>query len=213
MTLNGIDISHHNWSVIKIYGAAWLQKMARENFVIMKLTEGITFDDPKAAAYLAMIEEDDTAEPPAIGFYHYARPEYNTPEDEAKHFLRQLKNVYEYKRGAVLALDVEGRALSVKGLDNWCWTWCDYVYRMTGVKPMIYLQKAALKQLPRCATSDFGLWVASWSDTKPRKVQPWPFVAIWQYSSLGLDKDYFFGDREAWFKYAGVNYNGKFTYQ
>ena len=211
--LEGIDISHHNWHVIKTYGAEWLQKMAREGFVIMKLTEGVSFDDPKAASYMLMIAEDDSNEPPAVGFYHYARPEYNAPEAEAKHFLQQLRNVYEYKRGAVLALDVEGRALQVKNLDTWCFTWLETVYHATGVRPLIYCQKSAVKLFERCAGADYGLWIASWSTVKPRKVQPWAFPAIWQWSSLGLDKDYFFGGREQWFKYAGVNYNGIFTYQ
>ena len=211
--LEGIDISHHNWHVIKTYGAEWLQKMSREGFVIMKLTEGVSFDDPKAAAYMLMIAEADDSRPPAVGFYHYARPEYNTAEEEAKHFLQQLRNVYEYKRGAVLALDVEGRALQVKNLDEWCLTWCNYVYHATGVKPLIYCQKSAVKLFEKCAASDYGLWIAAWSSTKPRKVSPWPFLAIWQWSSLGLDKDYFFGTHTQWFKYAGVEYNGVFTYQ
>ena len=58
--LGGIDISHHNWSVIKTYGAAWLRRMVADGFVIMKASEGSTFTDPKCAVYTNMINRGPT---------------------------------------------------------------------------------------------------------------------------------------------------------
>ena len=62
---------------------------------------------------------------------------------------------------------------------------------------------------------DYGLWVAGWPDNRdswdiPKflwDVKPWPFYAIWQYTSSGgrLDRDVFMGDRTAWDKYAARN--------
>ena len=62
---------------------------------------------------------------------------------------------------------------------------------------------------------DYGLWVAGYPDNRdswdiPKflwNVSPWPFYAIWQYTSSGgrLDRDVFTGDRTAWDKYAARN--------
>ena len=62
---------------------------------------------------------------------------------------------------------------------------------------------------------DYGLWVAGYPDNRDSwdipqfiwNVSPWPFYAIWQYTSSGgrLDRDVFMGDSTAWDKYAAVN--------
>lgn len=214
MTLSGYDISHHNWTQIKIMGgAAWLSKVAREGFVIIKATEGATFKDPKCLDYVSMAGQlpfvscMEPAEAPKIGLYHYARPENNLPKAEADNFLSTWRAVPG--EGVVIALDVEGRALSVPDVGKWSKEWCDLVKKATGVKPLVYCQQSAVKLFKECAAADYGLWLAAWTDRKPGKTKlgPWSFMAIWQYTALGIDKDYFFGDSKQWFKYAGVNFN------
>lgn len=214
MTLCGYDISHHNWTQIKIMGgAAWLSKAAREGFVFIKATEGQSMKDNRCLDYVSMAGQlpfvtcMDPADAPKIGLYHYARPEYNLPQAEADNFLSMWRAVPG--EGVVIALDVEGRALQVPNVGKWALDWCRAVERVTKVKPLIYCQQSAVKLFKECAAADYGLWLASWQDRKPgkSKLGPWPFMAIWQYSSLGIDKDYFFGDSRQWFNYAGVNFD------
>ena len=202
--LEGIDISHHNWSVIKTYGAAWLRRMAADGFVIMKASEGCTFTDPKCAVYTNMINRDPWKDYPCVGYYHYARPEYNTARDEARHFMDVVHSMGIKNTGALLALDVEGRALSVPDVGTWSREWLDAVYMEMGVKPLVYCQRSALPLFKEVVDGDYGLWLAAWTARRPKNVQPWPFMAIWQYSSLGLDKDYFFGGKEQFRRYAGI---------
>ena len=206
MTLSGIDISHHNWTVIQAEerrSRGWLRNQALNGFVIMKATEGVSFDDPRKNDYSRMIGElaimTDKAN---IGYYHYARPENNSALDEAKHF---VEAVSYHAKHAVLALDVEGRALSYPNIDRWCYEWLRAVEDMTdGVKPLVYVQRSALNLFDLVPAGDFGLWLASWQKTKPAQklAAPWPFFAIWQHNGMNIDTDFFFGSPEQWFKYA-----------
>ena len=198
--LNGIDISHHNFN---------MQNKSALNdldFVIMKATEGVRFRDPKMQTYLKILKSDTLR-----GFYHFARPDLgNDPEDEACFF---CNTIYPYvNEYSMLALDVEAGALSVKNLDQWCSIWAQCVELETGVLPMIYISSAETKRLPSTAALGCGLWVAKWGKRPTQKqVEPWPFWAIWQYTSSGVfsgvrvDLDTFNGDREQFMKYCKVN--------
>jgi len=205
MTLAGIDISHHNFTVIQAEERrtkdGWLYNKASDGFVIMKATEGVTFDDPRMMDYVRLIGESNIRfDFASVGFYHYARPENNTPEAEAKHFYERVK---QYIGNAVLALDVEGRALEMPSLDTWCYKWLKAVETLTGgVKPMIYIQRSALNLFDEVPANDYGLWLASWQKQKPKKPAPWEFMAIWQNNGQNIDTDYFFGNKKAWLKYA-----------
>ena len=205
MTLSGIDISHHNWSVIQAEerrSKGWLRGKADSGFVIIKATEGVTFDDPRMKDYSSQIGEaaimNDRVQ---VGYYHYARPENNAALEEAKHFVKAV----DFRIGHVLlALDVEGRALSYPNIDKWCYEWLRAVEDMTGgVKPLAYIQRSALNLFERVPEGDFGLWLASWQKQKPsqKMAAPWPFFAIWQNNGMNIDTDYFFGSPEQWRKY------------
>ena len=205
MTLSGIDISHHNWSVIQSEDRrerGWLYNKAADGFVMMKATEGVTFDDPRFQDYIRMIGESNIVyDFASVGAYHYARPENNTAYAEAKHFVSRIGGL---AGSLVLALDVEGRALECPSLDKWCREWLDAVYQMTGVKPLLYCQRSALKLFDSVPEGDYGLWLAAWQKQCPKHsaALPWPFIAIWQNNGLGLDTDYFFGNKKQWKKYA-----------
>lgn len=200
MILQGIDISHHNKSLIRSYGPEWLREKAEEGFVIMKATEGQTWMDPMYPSYVDMIgPEHILARKNQVGFYHYARPENNTPQEEVDNFLGAVS---DHIGTGLLALDVEGRALECPNVGEWVFEWLKLVKRKTGVKPVIYCQRSALPKFELAASGDFGLWLASWTKSKPSKIAPWPFMALWQYKGVGLDEDYFFGSPEQWRKYA-----------
>ena len=67
---------------------------------------------------------------------------------------------------------------------------------------MVYCQRSALKKFDLAAANDYGLWLASWTKSKPAKIEPWEIMALWQYKGIGIDEDYFFGSPEQWRLYA-----------
>ena len=207
MTLSGIDISHHNYQLIRSYcnsDRQWLYHKAADGFVILKASEGVTYDDPRFMEYIRMIGEANIMTGYAsVGAYHYARPENNTAIAEAQHFVSVVR---PYIGHILLALDVEGRALEYPNIDKWCFEWLETVRKMTGVKPLVYCQRSALKLFDMVPAGDYGLWLASWQKQKPKQAlcAPWPFMAIWQNNGMNLDTDYFFGSKEQWQRYCAA---------
>ena len=169
------------------------------DFVIMKASEGVTITDSKAASHYKKAQSLGKL----TGFYHYARPEYNTAAKEAQYFVSIVK---PYIGKSILALDYEGKALAYGA--SWAKQWLDKVYELTGVKPVIYLQGSVVKDYKAILDADYGLWVAHWGVSSPR-IAPWPFYTLWQYRGDPLDLDYFNGDKATWNKYAAVKGNEK----
>lgn len=193
--LKGIDISHHNKNMKNV------REINRYDFVIMKATEGVTYKDPALSYYMAHLDKEMLK-----GFYHFARPDAaNMPEAEASNF---LSTVLKYLDGkCILVLDVEGKALSTKCLDDWCLRWCKYVYDAVGIKPMIYTSEYNTILFCKTAAYDVGLWCAKWGIRPPKNISPWEFFAIWQQTNKHLvsgvycDLDYFYGDRNQYLRY------------
>ena len=202
--LVGIDISHHNKNMKDP------EQILNFDFVIMKASEGISFKDSMFRQYNKIIDNSGRMTGPVKGAYHYARPECgNMPEMEAAAFLYQASN---YLNGNMfVALDVEGAALRVPDLDDWCLRWCKYIHEKTGLHPLIYTSSAYTELFPKCAKWGAGLWVAKWGN-KPKKsdIKPWTFWALWQYTSRGVvsavqtDFNYFNGTFEQLYKYCEV---------
>ena len=191
--LKGIDISHHNEAFIK-KDPSYLRK---QDFIIMKASEGISFTDKEKERYIELAGRDMP-----IGFYHYARPDRgNPPEMEAGFF---INSIAKYIKTAILVLDVEADALLYPDLDSWVYRWLETVRAVTGVKPLVYCSESLCYRFKLAAKNDFGLWVAKWSENKPAKgkIKPWKFWALWQYKIEGVDQDYFNGDLAAWNAYA-----------
>lgn len=197
--LYGIDISHHNQ-----ISAAEVIKWARDGFVMLKATEGKTFVDHSSISRAYHISQAAVLNPDqySYGFYHYCRPELgNSPYAEAMHFVRTIS---KHIGSAVLAIDVEQKALEYPNLDRWVLSWLRSVETMTGVKPLVYCQRSALKLLPSAAANDYGLWLAAWTKQRPKTIAPWKLCAMWQYSADSIDKDIFYGGKEQFLKYAEV---------
>lgn len=198
--LSGIDISHHNKDYISSHDIN-LRQIARNGFVIMKASEGVTYKDPMLDLYYNQVHGSGDGRPdPGVqyGFFHYAHPEWNSAADEVRNFLRVIRHHAGY---ALYALDVEQDAFKASDLDRWVYNWCSLIHEAIGVKPLVYCQKSGIKKLSKTAGADFGLWIPAWQKTAPANVKPWDFWAIWQYSDAGLDRDYFNGDKEQWHKY------------
>lgn len=178
-------------------------------FVICKATQGTTIVDPCCDTHYQAAKKLGLK----LGVYHYAAG--GDPVAEADFFVRNIKG---YIGEALLVLDWEKNKNPRFGEHaSWCLTFLRRVKELTGVKPLIYMSASVIKMADWSAVvrEDYGLWVAGYPDNRdswdiPKflwDVSPWPFYAIWQYTSSGgkLDRDVFMGDRTAWDKYAGVN--------
>lgn len=190
--LNGIDISNHN--KVNSYNPE------NFDFIIIKATEGRTYKDKLLDAHYNRIHGKADGKPDdkkLYGFYHYARPENNSPENEAANFLNAVRHHAGY---ALFALDWEDRALNYGS--EWPLRWLNCVYHATGVKPLFYVQASKSQRYAALATAGFGLWIADWNKKTPRH-KGWPFWALWQTGiKSGLDRNLFNGTAAQFKKYA-----------
>lgn len=183
--LLGCDISHHN--------AVNKMDYKRYDFYIIKATEGATYVDPRWNNHLAHIQVYGKL----YGFYHFARPDLNAPEEEAQNFVEQ---VGKYAGDCIYALDWEEKALSYP--ITWALKWLDTVYALTGVRPLIYCPASYCHKLKPIYNANYGLWVAQWNKAiKKPKTGVYPFHAIWQYTNTPIDQDYFNGGVKQWKAY------------
>ena len=206
---NGIDISNHQG---KMDLAAVLKQTATD-FVICKATEGTGFIDKYCDKFMVIAQNAKKQ----IGFYHFARPEYNAARAEADFFVRQTKG---YFNKGIPVLDWESAG---KSNVKWAKEWLDRVYSVTGVKPVIYMSESVVNAYnwKAVAEAGYGLWVARYRDYnidrnydmstcgKKPVVKWWSFYMMWQWTSVGrlngysgnLDCDVFYGDKAAWDAY------------
>ena len=209
MSLNGIDISNHQ----KNMDLAAVLKQTATDFVICKATEGTGFVDKYCDKFMVIAQNAKKQ----IGFYHFARPEYNTARAEADFFVRQTKG---YFNKGIPVLDWESAG---KSNVKWAKEWLDRVYSVTGVKPVIYMSESVVNAYnwKAVAEAGYGLWVARYRDYnidrnydmstcgKKPVVKWWSFYMMWQWTSVGrlngysgnLDCNAFYGDRAAWDAY------------
>jgi lysozyme len=172
-----LDLSNHN-------GAVDFKRVfqAGHKRVYLKLTEGVTFNDPKFAGF----RRDALAAGLKVGAYHFARglPVGQTPKEEASHFLGQLPKLT--KKDLRPALDLEFQKPSAD-VGKWAVEWLNIVKNETGVAPIIYSFGSFLEGC-RFSSPPAALWLASFGRndgaehpfTTPR---PWKSVAAHQFSS------------------------------
>lgn len=200
MSMNGIDVS--NWQ------AGINLAAVPADFVVMKATEGTSYVSPDCDRQYQQAK----AAGRCLGVYHYANG--GNVQAEADWFLNNIKG---YIGEAVLVLDWEssGNASFGKNDFNWCKSWLDYVYSKTKVRPMLYCSQSVMSRFN--GIGDYGMWIAQYANNSQTGYQETPWnegayaCAMRQYSSHGrlsgyngdLDLDKFYGDREAWNKYAG----------
>jgi len=120
------------------------------------------------------------------GVYHFARPQGQDAETEARYFLDNLfthGGALDY--GDMIVLDIEAGA---GDLGHWVLKWLQYVENYVGFKPLVYTGAwfagphnfAAVPEL-----AEYGLWIAAYQDEMPFAFAPWLNVAFWQYTSKG----------------------------
>ena len=155
---------------------------AGQRRIYLKLTEGVTFDDPKFVDF----RKGARAAGLKVGAYHFARgvPSGNSAKDEAEHFLHKLPNLTN--KDLRPALDLEFKTPS-KAVGDWAKQWLSLVRSAIGVRPIIYSYGSFLEG---CAfsTPPAALWLASFgrNDGKEHPFtvpRPWKRLAAHQYSS------------------------------
>lgn len=206
--LTGIDVSSWN-------GRINVRDMAVD-FVIAKATEDVDYVNP----YCDYVVQQCIESGKKWGFYHFAKGA--DPEAEARYFIDNTRNYFG--RG-IPALDFEDEAVTAWGLEG-AKTWLDYVYRETGIKPLIYMSESvcSTSDWSTVANCDYGLWVAKYPNIAHPTFEDatnvcvdldtgaWPFAAIWQFASdcriVGYEGDFdgniAFMTVDGWDEYAGT---------
>ena len=201
--LYGVDVSEAQGQI------DWEALNAASNFVVIRSCFGTArkdsqFDRNKSEAHRVQA----AAGPLGIGYYHYAYPEYNSPQAEATFF---ANNVAPLAAGDLLVLDWEepynGDHVA------WCLQFLQTVTARSGVKPLIYVNQSLITSHDwrPVINADFGLWLADWDGNKsgPGVHTPWPVTAMRQWTDADtvagigdkVDGDVFYGDFATWAAY------------
>ena len=186
-----------------------------KDFLICKATEGTGYVDSLCDKHYQRAKGKGKL----VGVYHFARPDLNTGTNgakaEAAYFVNNCKG---YIKQAILVLDWEQPGTT--GQVSWAKTWLDEVYRLTGVRPLIYMSASVVNGNNwSSVSSNYGLWIAGYptqynvknpptptTGAMPYKIGAWKFWAIWQYSSGAGTLDYNIANMDAngWKAYAGI---------
>lgn len=204
MALYGYDIS--KWQSVGTGDSA-------KDFIICKATEGTGYVDPNCDKHYQRAKKKGKL----LGVYHFARPDLNKgtagAKAEAAYFVSNCKG---YIGEAIIVLDWEQPGTT--GQRDWAKAWLDEVYRLTTVRPLIYMSASVVNGNNWSnISSNYGLWIAGYPNAynvknppaptvgaMPYKIGSWKFWAIWQYSSGAGTLDYNVAnmDKTAWGKYA-----------
>lgn len=199
--MRGIDIS--NWQ-----NGLCIHSLDVE-FCICKATEGIGYTDPCCEQFVTQCREKGIL----WGFYHFARE--NEPEAEARYFYDECRG---YIHKGIPVLDYE-----TSNYDNreWCERFLQAFHDLSGIWAMLYISASRCGEYENSWIPEkCGLWVAGYpwdmdsydqAGDMPYNIYPWPFAAIWQFTSGlyipgydgRLDGDIAYMDADAWMKYAG----------
>lgn len=182
--LNGVDIASYQSGINPA-------RLSTTDFVIVKFTQGVSYLNPHADRQYSTSKSAGKL----LGAYHYA--EGKDAKAEAQYFVRSLgSRVGE----CILALDWEGNQNSRFGSGQdvaWCKTFLDEVYRLTGVRALIYMSKSVCRRYNWSSVAQsYPLWCAQYksNSTTGYQYSPWTddkgFGAwdkdtIRQYSSHG----------------------------
>lgn len=153
----GVDVSHYqgsiNWTAVYADG---------KTFAFVKATEGVTYNDPRFVANMT----NGTHAGVLMGAYHFARPDNNSAQAEARHFL-QVARPYIGNGYLPPVLDLEDpnentdlqQLFSSDELSQWVQTWLQIVEDSTGVTPIIYTNGRYTRYL-NSSLNRYPLWIA-----------------------------------------------------
>lgn len=203
--LHGIDISSYQKNYIEVIAS----RGATCDFVVMRATEGYEADSRCDPAYQYAKKRGLL-----LGVYFWGDPAELDPVDYAD----SCKSMVEgYLGEAIMILDFEPR--NHESLNpEWARLWLEEFERVSGVKPLIYMNSYVATHLDWSSVIDGGykIWVASYGEddgrTTLRNMGAWTGnVVMFQYATCGLggretlDLDIFFGSRDDWALLASRN--------
>ncbi len=173
MSVNGVDISSYQAVDFATAGLS---------FVFVKVTEGLTYINPKWTGQRATARKAGLA----TGFYHYPHIA-NSPTSEADHFLSQLK----LAAGDMIALDWEwyGQSVTAAQARAYKKTWLAHVKsKAPHHRVGLYVDRSNWTTVDTDSDCGDFLWIADTTTAgHPRVKHPWVFH---QYSSSGgIDHD------------------------
>lgn len=199
MTLCGVDVSHWNTGVnlstIDI------------DFAIFKLTQGTSFVDNQATAFLGQCKRAGIM----FGCYHFANKGGN-PVAEAEFFYSKMRE-FGIIGEALPVLDYE---VSNANDRAWCEQFMQRFFDLAKIWPVLYVSASWCKKFNASwIVSKCPLWVAgypkkytSWpaSGNYPYDVAPWQSAIIWQFTGSikfrgvtgSVDGDFCYIDRAEW---------------
>lgn len=203
-TLKGIDISNYQKDL------TLANLVGQIDFVIVKGTEGTSYVNPSCDKFYQQAIRYELLR----GFYHVMTGA--SGKSQADYMLKHCEN---YFHDGIPVLDVEGYG-KYPNDPTIALAFLKRIEEKTGVKPLVYMNAACrkAKDWTEVAKAGFDLWGANyWSESAtfadPGKMSdpdPWPYAAIWQFTSSGklkgyggkLDLDLAYMTKAAWGKYA-----------
>lgn len=183
----GIDVSNWqgniDWEQVKADGYT---------FAWAKSTEGMTYTDPM---FVNNMENGLNANV-VMGAYHFARPDNNTPQEDAANFLN-VASAYIGNGFLPPVLDLEnpysgGQAILLtdmftsEELSSWAQEWMIEVQTQTGIAPFIYINGNYANYL-NSSLNEYGLWFAQPDEnlSPPINIGSWEDWRFKQYSWWG----------------------------
>lgn len=180
------------------------------DFAIIKATEGTVYVNPYCDGWVEQCKMENKP----FGIYHFASGE--NPENEAEYFYNACTG---YVGKGIFILDFEIQAFNTQ---NYCERFMNKFHDLSNVWPLLYVSASRLPEFNGSWLPDkCGLWLAGypraysyWTDDDcPYDCSPWPFIAIWQFTSSliipgwysKLDGNVAYMDANAWNKYAQMN--------
>lgn len=191
----GPDVSMWNTDI------DWDAVAEHSDFVFIKATEGRTYEDPTLVDRINLTREAAQKEGLLVGYYHFARPDNNSPSAEARHFVKTVREAGGYlgpqRIGLLRRTELPGvldyEVYHPEGKDQqWINAFVKEYKRLTGQTPIIYGGHVLRER----TNSNFGecpLWLAAYvSDLSPTLLPEgwWKLgPTFWQYTDGVLPPD------------------------
>lgn len=182
-----IDISNNQGTInfAKVAAVGRLLRINKIEGVIAKASEGRTYRDP----YFRRNKTGAEAHGLLFGAYHFARPDRNTPEQEADNFFRTIGRP---TRGDLIpVLDFESHGHTGSGsAEGWARRFNKRFHELTGIWPIFYSYSYFIREMELHTPIGGGLWLADYgrNDGKRHPVSvpsPWRKIKLHQYTSQG----------------------------